>query len=98
MADRVKPFQLVLRANGSAELLDRHDEQVWASDSDEDFQQDWAGSMFLKESDVEDVLEFLVEGGHLTEEEADDCEIEEESLAGDEGSALEGEASDESDD
>lgn len=74
---------LLLRANGTAELLDAHENQLWASDSDEDFQDEWAGTMFLNESDVEALLEYLVEHGQLTDREAQELEIEEESFAGD---------------
>ena len=74
--------KLLLRANGTAELLDHRDTQLWASDADEDFQDDWAGSMFLNESDVADILDYLVGHGELTEREADQCVIEEESFDG----------------
>lgn len=77
--------QLLLRANGTAELLDDRGDQVWASDSDEDFQDEWAGSMFLNESDVADILEYLIVHGELTERQADLCEIEEEAFSGESG-------------
>ncbi len=85
---------LVLRENGTAELLGANGVTLWASDSDEDFADTWAGTMFLNESDVEELLEYLVEAGQLTEYQADHCEIVEDSLEGadtDEGEPLEGE-------
>jgi hypothetical protein len=74
---------LILRANGSAELT-RNGATVWASDSDEDFKAE-VSSEFLTEADVEDILDFLVETDRLTDAEADECEVEEESyVEGDE--------------
>lgn len=84
-----KPASLLLRANGTAELLDARENQLWASDSDEGFQDAWAGTMFLNESDVPEILEYLIERGELTEREAEELLIEEESFA-------DGEADDES--
>lgn len=87
--------KLLLRANGTAELLDDRGDQLWASDSDEDFQDEWAGSMFLNESDVTDILDYLVSHGELTERQADQCEIEEEAFTGEnaeEGADAEDEA------
>jgi hypothetical protein len=68
---------LILRANGSAELT-RNGATVWASDSDEDFKAE-VSSEFLTEADVEDILDYLVESDRLTDAEADECEVEEES-------------------
>ncbi|MGH7144768.1 MAG: hypothetical protein ACREJ2_11670 [Planctomycetota bacterium] len=73
---------LLLRANGTAELLDARGDSLWASDSDEEFQDQWAGSMFLNESDVIEILDYLVAEGELTEREADACVIDEESFTG----------------
>lgn len=79
--------ELLLRSNGTAELLGPGGNQLWASDSDEEFQDEWAGSMFLNESDVADILEYLVRSGELTDRQADACMIEEEAFTGDEGEA-----------
>jgi hypothetical protein len=81
------PLELILHANGSAELL-RADVTVWSSDSDEAFK-DEVSQEFLNEDDVPDILDYLVDAGRLTEEEADDCLIEEESFVTDEGEELE---------
>lgn len=90
------PFELILRANGTAELLDHRGNQCWASDSDEDFQDEWAGSMFLNESDVADILEYLIGKGELTQAQAEECVIEEESFEGEsDGEELEEESSNE---
>jgi len=73
---------LILRANGSAELLSLSGRQLWESDSDDDFK-DEISEEFLTEADVADILDYLVEAGTLSDKEADACEIEEESLDGD---------------
>lgn|SRR5487761_116831 len=72
---------LLLRENGTAELLDGAGEQRWASDSDEDFLEQWSGTTFLQESDIPELLNYLIDVGELTEREADRCLIEEDSLA-----------------
>lgn len=76
------PKTLLLRANGTAELLDARENQLWASDSDEHFQDAWAGTMFLNESDVPQIMDYLIEAaGELTEPQAEELLIEEESFA-----------------
>lgn len=83
------PVELILRANGSAELL-RGGTTIWASDSDESFK-DEVTEEFLNEEDVPDILDYLVDAGRLTEAEADACTIEEESFIDESGEELEDE-------
>lgn len=75
-----KPSMLLLRANGTAELLDASGHTLWASDSDEDFLEQWRGTLFLNESDVPELLTYLVDVGELTEAQADVLAIEEEAF------------------
>jgi hypothetical protein len=75
-------YELLLNAEGGAELLSSRGSTLWASDSDEEFQEAFADREILDENDIDDVLEYLVDAGELTEREADDCTIEVESLAG----------------
>jgi hypothetical protein len=79
---RVRNLELILTANGGAELIEldaNEDEaQVWASDSDDDFREGFPD--FLNEHDAGDVLEYLVDTGMMSEEEADECELSQESL------------------
>lgn len=75
---------LLLRANGSAELYPSvgAESSLWSSDSDDDFK-DQVSAEFLTEGDLEDILGYLIDEGKLTEEQADECVIEEESISGD---------------
>lgn len=64
------PLELVLLHTGGAELVDGNGDVIWASSSDDDFKE--ANSQeFLREDDVDDILEYLEEHGQLT---ADDVE------------------------
>jgi hypothetical protein len=72
------PFTLTLLSNGGAELT-RNTVQVWASDSDDEFAEQF-GEEFLDENDTEAILEYLVEAGRLSDDEADAAEIEVETL------------------
>ena len=67
------PFEFTLLSNGGAELT-RSGVQIWASDSDDDFAEEF-GDEFLDENDTEAVLEYLVEAGHLTDDDADNAEV-----------------------
>lgn len=90
---------LLLRANGSAELFPATGSasSLWSSDSDDDFK-DEVSAEFLTEDDLEDILEYLIEAELLSEEQADECIVEEESLEGDAGTQpLEGELADDAD-
>lgn len=77
------PSTLLLRANGTAELLDAGQSTLWSSDSDEDFVEQWAGTLFLNESDVPELLNYLIDVGELTARQADRLAIEEEAFSED---------------
>lgn len=63
------PLELILRPEGTAELVDAHDTTLWASDADEDFHEDDFDD-FLTEDDLDDILDYLAASDILTEEEA----------------------------
>lgn len=67
------PFALTLLSNGGAELT-RNGVQIWASDADDDFADEF-GQEFLDENDAESVFEYLVEAGHLDDDEADNADF-----------------------
>jgi len=75
---RATPYRLVLTRGGTAELYDPADDLVWASSEDQDFMADYPD--FLEQEDLEDILEFLVDVGELTDTEADQADVEEEFL------------------
>lgn len=64
------PLELILRPEGTAELVDANDVTLWASDSDEDFHEE-AFDDFLTEDDLDDLLAYLSDSGVLTEQEAE---------------------------
>jgi hypothetical protein len=76
---KVRALELILTANGGAELVDLDaQEQVWASDSDDDFREEFPD--FLDENDLEPVFDYLIGEELLTEDEADEAEVSMESL------------------
>lgn len=77
-------MKLILTPHGTAELIDDSDIQVWASDTDQDFMEEFSGRDFLGEKDVEDIIEYLEEIDMLEPDEADDLDVEEQSLNPDE--------------
>ncbi len=64
------PLELVLRAHGPCELLNSNDDTLWASDSDDDFREEF-NNEFLDEEDIGEILEYLEDSGILTEDEAE---------------------------
>jgi hypothetical protein len=63
------PLELILRPEGTAELVDAEDRTLWASDADEDFHEEDFDD-FLTEDDLDDVLLYLTDAEILTEQEA----------------------------
>jgi hypothetical protein len=75
----LRTLELILTANGGAEVVDLDEErQLWASDSDDAFREEFPD--FLDENDLEHVLDYLVGLEVMTEEEADEAEVSMESL------------------
>jgi len=70
MPRRTYPLELILRAHGPAELVNSSDEILWASDSDDDFREEF-NDEFLTEEDIEEILEYLVDNEKITEKEFD---------------------------
>jgi hypothetical protein len=73
-------LELVLTPGGTAELC-RGDVVLWGSADDEDFREEF-GEDILDEEDAEEVVDYLVEHGIVSEEEAEKLVIYEESLEG----------------
>lgn len=69
---------------GGQVALEENGEQVWASDDDEGFTEEF-GDAFHDADDAEDIIEYLVDSGLVTEDEAKQLEVEVESLDGEEG-------------
>lgn len=69
---------LVFLTGGQVALED-DGEQVWSSDDDEDFLEEF-GDAFHDADDAEEILAYLVDEGILTEDEADTIDIDVESL------------------
>lgn len=70
-ARKIHPLEIVLRAHGTAELVNANDQTLWASDADEDFKETNSNE-FLQEDDLDDILAYLIEEGIITEKEFDE--------------------------
>lgn len=78
----MKLVELVITATGGAILEDKITSAVlWSGDDDPDFMEEF-GEDFLTPDDFEDVLEYLVDEGILTDEEANAAELSEEETDG----------------
>jgi hypothetical protein len=82
MPRRSYPLTLILRAHGPAELVNSEEEILWASDSDDDFREEF-NDEFLQEEDIGDILEYLYDSDIISDKEMDffesehwDCDIE----------------------
>lgn len=79
----IRDVELVLLANGGAELVDLNEEKpIWASDSDDNFREQFRE--LLAEKDVDDILNYLVSEEIITDDEADVAEVSAEDAQGDE--------------
>lgn len=77
----MRDTQLCLLKNGGAELVDVDtDQTLWASDSDEDFAEEFPD--ILDENDTEHLLDYLEEKQVLNSRELEVCEIMIEPLEG----------------
>lgn len=71
---------LLLTEIGTAQLLDDDEETIlWSSDDDSEFQEE-VSDEFLKEENVNEILDWLVDQDIITEEEAEEIEVAEDSL------------------
>lgn len=82
MTRRTYPLELILRAHGPAELVNAQEDVLWASDSDDDFREEF-NDEFLAEEDIGDILEYLEDAEIISMEEFDklssdewDCTVE----------------------
>ena len=77
---RARTLTLVLLSQGGAELLDGS-RQLWASDSDEDFQEAFPDELLPSDDEtIVSVLDYLVDAGLLSDDEADDAAVQVETL------------------
>lgn len=65
---------LFFSETGSVELLDEDGEQLWTSQGDEDFRDEFPED-FLDGGDTDDVSEYLIDAGHL--EDGEEIEVRE---------------------
>lgn len=82
MSEPESQFTLVFCTGGQAQLEDG-EEVIWYSDDDEDFRSTVSDEFLDAVKDQERVLTYLVSEGILDEDEAEECEIESESLDAD---------------
>jgi hypothetical protein len=75
-------LRAITAGRGQDEDGDTLDTVVWASDSDQDFQDRIGAELLDPEDDAERVMEYLVEADVIDDDEADDLRIVEESLDG----------------
>jgi hypothetical protein len=85
--------QLLFTETGTVELLDSDGEQLWSSEDDQDFRDEF-GTEFLDSEDTDDVSEYLIDIGHLEDDE--EIEVREGDLEDfddddDDGEVIEGE-------
>ena len=62
------PYELILRAHGPAELVDAAERQLWSSESDDDFRDEFSDE-FLQEEDIPDILDYLADNDVINDEE-----------------------------
>lgn len=88
-------LELIFKHSGGVELRRVHshgttpnvvgdavDTVVWASDSDQDFMDEFGNEIMSADQDAEEVMDYLVSADVITEHQADGLEIYDESLGG----------------
>lgn len=65
--------EIVICADGHAELLDGDERVLWSSDTDEDFRESVSQEL-LTEADADDILDYLAESETLTDTEIEKFE------------------------
>jgi hypothetical protein len=80
--ERKYPLELILAAHGPAELVNADEETLWSSDADEDFKEEFSDE-FLKEEDLPDICEYLLDNDYISQKEFNffktetwDCSVE----------------------
>ncbi len=69
-----RQYLLVRSPEGTAELL-ADGVHLWSSDTDPDVLGE-LGTDALRDADIGDVLNYLIDAGHLSEEDADECAVD----------------------
>ena len=75
---------------GGQVALEENGEQVWASDDDEEFTEEF-GDAFHDPDDAEQIIEYLTDCGLIEQDEAEEIEVESESITKAEANEIEGE-------
>jgi hypothetical protein len=80
-------LELIFKHSGGVELRSVQGEGKldlieWASDSDQDFQDEFGNEIMSADEDAENVMDYLEDAGVLSEKQAEDLEIYDESLDG----------------
>lgn len=80
-------IELIFKHSGGVELRSVQGEGKldlikWASDSDQDFMDEFGNEIMSADDDAEEVMDYLVEAGKITEPQAEALEIYDESLDG----------------
>jgi hypothetical protein len=77
-------LELIFKHSGGVELRavteGKLDTVVWASDSDQDFMDEFGNEIMAADDDAEQVIDYLEDQEIITEEEAGELEIYDESL------------------
>lgn len=76
-------MKLILTPHGTAELVDKYNRTLWASDDDQDFLEEFDGDDFIREEDVGEVLEYLADVQLIEDEDIDEIDVEVQSLQDD---------------
>ena len=76
---------------GGQVALEEDGEQVWASDADDEFLEEF-GDAFFDPDNAEEIIEYLADSGIVQESEVDDIEVESESLNGKDVEEIENDA------
>lgn len=69
---------LMLHLDGSAELVGPRGNTLWASNSDEKWIEAAAGELFVDPENVDQVIEYLIAEGYLTDTQAEALRVYEE--------------------
>ena len=80
-------LELIFKHSGGVEVRQLADtagldKVLWASDADPDFMDEFGNEIMSADDDAEEVMDYLVEAGKITEPQAEALEIYDESLDG----------------
>ena len=97
-------LELVFKHSGGVELRavtsdePELDSVIWASDSDQDFMDEFSNEIFDPDADAEKIMDYLVSADIIDDDEADELRIVSEALDGRDVDSLGGDPGDDDDD